>query len=123
MASCQRDFHQELMPRAYRQILLVGKDQEQSIPQLILIQHTLQFFARFHDTIAIVAVYHEDDALSVLEVMPPKRPDLVLSSHIPYGKLDILVLDSLDIEALYELNRQSCWACLTQTPLDITHQL
>jgi hypothetical protein len=31
--------------------------------------------------------------------MPPKWADLVLSSDVPYIKLDILVSDGLDIES------------------------
>lgn len=87
------------MPQSYRQILLVGEDQKQSIPQLVLVQHTLQLLAGFHDTIAIVAINDEDDTLSILEVMPPQRSNLVLSSHIPYGELNVLVLDRFNIEA------------------------
>lgn len=37
--------------------------------------------------------------------MPPQRPDLVLSSHIPDVELDILVRDGLDVEA-YGGNRR-----------------
>jgi len=81
------------------QILLVGEDEEESIAELVLIQHTLQLLPRLNNTIAIVAVDDEDDALRVLEVMPPERADLVLSSDIPHGELDVLVLDRLDVEA------------------------
>jgi hypothetical protein len=31
--------------------------------------------------------------------MPPKRPDLILSSHIPHIKLDILIRHRLNVEA------------------------
>ncbi len=31
--------------------------------------------------------------------MPPKRPDLILPSHIPNIELDVLISDSLDVEA------------------------
>jgi len=81
------------------QILLVGEDQEESVPQLVLVQHALQLLARLNNTIAIVAVNDEDDALGVLEVMSPQRSDLVLSTDIPYGELNIFVLDGLDIES------------------------
>lgn len=84
---------------AYRQILLVCEDQEKSISKLVLVQHTLQLLARFHDTVTIIAVHHKDDALGVLKVMPPQRSDFVLSTHIPHGELNILVFDGLDVEA------------------------
>jgi len=51
-----------------------------------------------NNTIAIVAVDNKDDALGVLEVMSPQGSDLVLSTHIPDGELNILVLNSLNVE-------------------------
>ena len=51
-----------------RQILLVGKDQQECVPQFIFVQHTLEFFTSFNDTFTIIRVNDEDDALSVLEV-------------------------------------------------------
>jgi len=88
----------ETLSATYGKILLVGEDQEESVPELVLVQHALQLLARLNDTIAIIAVDDEDDALGVLEVMPPEGADLVLASDIPHGELDVLVLDSLDIE-------------------------
>jgi hypothetical protein len=87
------------MVDAYRQILLVGKDKENGIPELILVQHTLELLSGLDDTITIIAIDDEDDTLGVLEVMSPERTDLVLSTDIPHGELDVLVLDSLDVEA------------------------
>jgi hypothetical protein len=81
------------------QILLVGEDQKESVPQLVLVQHPLELFTRLDNTIAIVAVNNEDDTLCVLEVMPPQRTDLVLASDIPHGELDVLIFDCLDVEA------------------------
>jgi hypothetical protein len=37
--------------------------------------------------------------LGVLEVMAPERANLVLSTDIPHSEGDVLVLDSLDVEA------------------------
>ena len=82
-----------------RQILLVGKDQEQRISQFILVQHPLQFFAGLDDTVAVIAVDDEDDALRVLEVVPPQGSDLVLAADIPDCELNVLVLDGFDVEA------------------------
>ena len=85
------------------QILLVGKDQEESVAELVLVQHALQLLASLDDTITIVAVDDEDDTLSVLEVMPPQRSDLVLSTDIPHGELNVLVFDRLDVETCVSL--------------------
>lgn len=90
----------EAARKTYGQILLVGKDQKDSIAELILVEHALKLFASLNNTVAIVAVDDEDDTLGVLEVVPPQRTDLVLTTDIPHGELDVLVLDSLNVEAL-----------------------
>lgn len=82
----------------YGQILLVGEDKEDGIPQLVLVEHALQLLTGLDDTVTIVAVDDEDDTLGVLEVMSPQRSDLVLTTDIPHGELDVLVLDRLDVE-------------------------
>lgn len=81
-----------------RKILLVGEDQEESISQLVLVEHALQLLTSLDNTVTIVAVDDEDDTLGVLEVMSPQRTDLVLTADIPDGELNVLVLDSLDVE-------------------------
>ena len=48
---------------------------------------------------SVVGVNDKNQALSAREVMPPQRPNLVLSTHIPHIELDILVRDRLDVEA------------------------
>ena len=83
----------------YGQILLVGEDQENGIPQLILVEHALELLTSLNNTVTIVGVDDEDDTLGVLEVVPPQGADLVLTTDIPHGELDVLVLDSLDVEA------------------------
>jgi hypothetical protein len=83
----------------YRKILLVGKDEEESVAEFVLVQHTLEFFTSLDNTVSIVGVDDEDDALSVLEVMPPQWSDLVLPTNVPHGELDVLVFDCLDVEA------------------------
>merc|ERR1711939_1142630 len=75
-----------------RQILLVGENQQKRISQLVLVQHALQLLAGLNDTVPVVAVDDEDDTLRVLEVVPPQRSDLVLSTNIPDRELDVLVL-------------------------------
>jgi len=78
--------------------LLVGENQEKGIPELILVQHALQLLSGLDDTVPIVAVNHENDTLGVLEVVAPQRTDLVLTTDIPHGELNVLVLDGLDVE-------------------------
>jgi hypothetical protein len=79
--------------------LLVGENQKNGISELILVQHALQLLTGLNNTVTIVAINNEDDALGVLEVMSPERSDLILSTNIPNSELDVLVLDSLDVES------------------------
>lgn len=88
----------ETKRQTYRQILLVGENKEESIAEFIFVQHALQLFPGLDDTVTIVAVDHEDNTLGVLEVVSPERTDLVLTTDIPHGKLNVLVLDGLDVE-------------------------
>jgi hypothetical protein len=78
--------------------LLVGEDKEQGIPKFVFVQHALELLAGLDYTVAIVAVDNENDALGVLEIMPPQRSNLVLSTDVPHSELDVLVLDGFDIE-------------------------
>jgi hypothetical protein len=82
----------------HRQILLVGEDEEQSVPELVLVQHALKFLSGLDDTVTVVAVNHEDDTLGVLEIVSPQRTDLVLTTDIPHGELNVLVLNRLNVE-------------------------
>ena len=86
------------------QILLVGEDEEQSVTELVLVEHALELLTGLDDTVAIVGVDDENDTLGVLEVMSPEGADLVLSTDIPHGELNVLVLDSLDVEACDEVS-------------------
>ena len=79
--------------------MLVGKNQEQGITEFIFVQHALQLFPGLDNTVTVIAVNHENDTLRVLEVMSPERTDLVLTTDIPHGKLNVLVLDGLDVES------------------------
>jgi hypothetical protein len=74
------------------QILLVGENQKYGI------SHALQFLPGLNNTVTIIAVNDEDDTLGILEVMSPQRSDLVLSTNIPYGELNVFVFDSLNVE-------------------------
>jgi hypothetical protein len=49
--------------------------------------------------IPIIRIDDEDEALSVLVVMPPKGADFILPSDVPYGEGDVAVFDGLDVES------------------------
>ena len=59
-----------------REILFVREYQEGSIPQVLLIEHALQLLSRLADTVPVVGIHDEDEALSVGEVVSPERTDL-----------------------------------------------
>lgn len=114
------------------QILLVGKDEQQGVPQFIFVQHALQLVACLRDTVTIVRVDNKNDTLGVLEVyvgirgvrkdnilcilersqrkkltVSPKRTDFVLTSNVPHSEGNVLVLDSLHVETLQTNTRVS----------------
>mmetsp|Transcript_42278 Transcript_42278/g.135353 ORF Transcript_42278/g.135353 Transcript_42278/m.135353 type:complete len:207 (+) Transcript_42278:281-901(+) len=80
------------------EILLVGEHQQHGLAELILVEHAVKLVPGLPDTVAIVGVHNENQALRVLEVVPPEGTDLVLAADIPHGETDVLVLHGLDVE-------------------------
>ena len=74
-----------------RKILFVSENKEDSIAELVFIEHAVQFIAGFTDTIAIITIHDKDQTLSVLEVMSPKRTNLE-KARKRKERLDILLL-------------------------------
>lgn len=50
------------------EILFVGKDKQERITKLVLVEHPLQLLSGLRHTFPIIRVHDEDDTLSVLEV-------------------------------------------------------
>jgi len=50
------------------EILLVSKDKEESVAELVFVQHPLKFLPSLGNTFPIIWVNNEDDALGVLEI-------------------------------------------------------
>jgi len=96
-----------------RKILLVGKDKEKSVAQLILVEHALKFLTSLDNTISVVGVDNKDDTLGILKVMSPERSNLVLATNVPNCELDVLVLDGLNVET----NRRNSGDNFTQLEL------
>ncbi len=46
-----------------------------------LIQHPVQLISCLHNTISIIAIYHKDQPLCILEVVPPQWPNLFKDCH------------------------------------------
>ena len=67
-----------------------------------LVQHPVQLVAGFTDAVAVVAVHDKDEALRVLEVVSPQRPDLQaqLTGQRKLPRTCCLVLDAAAALAL-----------------------
>ena len=81
-----------------RHILLVRQDQHRRVAELIFLEHAVQRAACVLHSRWVVAVDDKDEAVRVLEVVPPERADLVLSADVPHVELYLLVLDRLHVE-------------------------
>ena len=79
--------------------LLVGEDEKHCILQLIFVQHAMQLTSGLCNTIPVVAIHDEDQGLSVQIVMTPEWSDPILATDVPNREIDVLVLDSFNIEA------------------------
>lgn len=102
-----------------RKILLVREDQDDCITELVLVDHLVEFLTSILDSVLVIGVNHENQTLSVRVVVSPEGTDLcectplvdsarvqarertylVLTTHIPNSEGDVLVLDSLHVEA------------------------
>merc|ERR1711988_1632151 len=67
----------------------------------------------FTSTIAVIRIHNEYKSLCILEIVTPKRSNLILTTYIPHSKTDVLVLNSLDVET----NRWDCRYNLSQLEL------
>lgn len=96
-------------------ILFVGKYEKKGIAELVFVEHALELLSGFRNTLTIIGVNYEDDALGVLEIceecqqcrelgtgistMSPKGSDLVLTADIPNSEADVLVFHGFDIKS------------------------
>jgi hypothetical protein len=54
----------------------VARGRSRKRPRACLIQHPVQLVTSLPNTVPIIAIYHEDQPLCVLEVVSPQRTDL-----------------------------------------------
>lgn len=80
-------------------ILLVGKDQQESILHFAIVDDLVEFRASLLQTGGVARIHHEDQALCAGVVVSPERSNLVLAADIPHIELDILIGNTLDVEA------------------------
>jgi len=81
------------------EILLVGEDEEDGVLELLFGEHLVELLLVLVDAVSIVGVDDEDEALGVLVVMSPELSDLIFANQVPDIELDVLVLNSLHVEA------------------------
>ena len=84
--------------RTSGQILFVREYQQQALLHLTITQYTMELLLRLVYALAVLAVDNEDETLGASVVVPPQRPDLVLSSDIPHVELDVLVCHRLHVK-------------------------
>ena len=76
----------------------------------------MQLLLRLVYPLAILTVHNEHETLGAGVVVPPQWPDLVLPSYVPHVELDILVRDSLHVEAHCESTRKQSSSQSTRHP-------
>ena len=81
------------------QVLLVGKDQQNCVLHLWLLQHLVQFILGIIDSVAVRTIHHIDQTICAFKVVAPKSANLVLATHIPNVELDVLVFHGLHIKS------------------------
>lgn len=64
------------------QVLLVGKDEQEALFHLAVVQDLVQLVARLVDPRAVLRVDDKDEALGPRVIVPPQRPDLVLTADV-----------------------------------------
>merc|ERR1711991_808932 len=77
---------------------LLAKTSRMDCFQFVFVEHPVEFISGSINTVSIVGIDNENQALCILIVVSPQRSDLILSSYIPYSEANILVLDSLNVE-------------------------
>jgi len=68
--------------RTVGQVLLVGKDEQETVLHLAVVENLVELDARLVDAVAVLRVDDEHEALSARVVVPPQGPNLVLPADI-----------------------------------------
>lgn len=92
-------WHERNRGRTSREILFVGKYEQQTVLHFTVAQYAVKLLFCLVDTFAVLAVDDEHQTLGASVVVPPEWSNLILSSDVPDIELDVLVCDSFDIES------------------------
>lgn len=79
-------------------ILLIGKDQQESILHFAIVDNLVKLGASLLQTSSVAGVHNEDQTLCTRIVVSPEGSDLVLSTNIPDIELHILIGDAFNVE-------------------------
>lgn len=82
-----------------RLVLLVGKDQQRRVLELVLVQHARQLIGRRLQPLNIRRVNHKHNGRGIRIVAPPVRPNRCLAAEIPHVKIEVFVRHRLHVEA------------------------
>jgi hypothetical protein len=74
-----------------REILLVRKDKNSGVSQFFASNNSMKLFARFFNSLPVIAVDNKDQGICVLKIMTPERSDLVLTTDVPHSKVEVFV--------------------------------
>lgn len=80
-------------------ILLICKHQKQRLLHLTVIDNTEQLLSCLLNTLRVIRVDDEDQALRAAVIVAPQWPDLVLPADIPHVEFHVLVGYGFDVEA------------------------
>mmetsp|Transcript_124799 Transcript_124799/g.278922 ORF Transcript_124799/g.278922 Transcript_124799/m.278922 type:complete len:225 (+) Transcript_124799:43-717(+) len=115
------------------QVLLVGEDEECGTGEALLLQQPGQLVTAIGKAGSVRGVYHPNEAIGGLEVVPPIAADRLLPAHIPYVQLVALILEGLDVEAKrrrhgvdglpIELLEDGCLPCIVKAQHEQAHLL
>lgn len=69
--------------------------------------HISQFILSFSYSFGVAGIHHKNETLSVLVVVAPQWPDLILATYVPYRKANVFVFYSLDVESNSRYSRHN----------------
>mmetsp|Transcript_11965 Transcript_11965/g.28384 ORF Transcript_11965/g.28384 Transcript_11965/m.28384 type:complete len:203 (+) Transcript_11965:73-681(+) len=79
-------------------VLLVGKDEDCAVSHEWVLDNGLELRGRLLDPVPVHGVDDVDEAVCVVEVVPPEGPQLLLATNVPHREGDVAVLHLLNIE-------------------------
>lgn len=81
------------------QVLFIGKDKQSTVPHQRILNDRFEFACRSPNPLAVQRIHHIDQTVGVVEIVPPKWSQLLLTTHIPHRELHVLVLYLLYVES------------------------